>query len=133
MAWLQAFGRTGATQALADLAREKLPHTTMQLWMPDETSETEIYVGDSHHGRVLCDLPVHDGCEALLKTISEACRAHGLEGLTAMSTGFWPVLLVACRHHQLPIPPHFWIEAVTPPAPGDAVADAPPTDPKPAI
>jgi len=133
MAWLQAFGRTEAVQALADLAREKLPHTTMQLWMPGETSEAEIYVGDNNHGRALSDLPVKDGGEALLRTIAEACRTHRLDSLTAMATGFWPVLLVACRHHQLPVPPHFWIEAVTPTAPQEAGADAPAADPDPAI
>lgn len=112
--WLEGFGSAEAVQELANLAKEKLPHTTMQLWMPDEASEARIFEGHGH-GRALCGLPVHEGGAALVRTVSEACRTHGLEGIKSVSTKFWPVLLVACRHRQLPVPPHFWINALMPP------------------
>lgn len=123
-AWLQALDRPEAVQALADLSREKLPHTNMQLWMPDDETEARTYVGHDH-GRALCDLPVHEGGAELLRAITEACRIHGLGHITSISTGFWPVLLVACRHHQLPVPPHLWIEAMTPRPPQEGHGDAP--------
>lgn len=115
-AWLQALGRTETVQQLATLAAEKLEHCTLQLWMPDADSEPTLYVGDGEGGRALCDLPLADGGEAMLKTIAAACKDdEGLLALSAIRTGFWPVVLVACRHHHLPVPPGFWISALMPP------------------
>lgn len=115
-AWLQAFGKTDVVETMSTLVREKLEHCTLQLWMPDAMSEVELYVGDNGHGRALCDLPLSEGGTQLLATIAEACRTDTAFGqLSANKTGFWPVILVACRHHQLPIPPGFWIESLTPP------------------
>lgn len=116
MAWLEGLGCADAVQNLATLAQEKLAHTTMQSWMPDETSEARGFAGHDH-GRAICDLPVYEGGAALLRTIAEACRTHELNGIACMSANFWPVLLVACRHYQLPVPPHFWIDAMVAPPP----------------
>ncbi|MGD9584559.1 MAG: hypothetical protein AB7V26_12950 [Lysobacterales bacterium] len=113
-AWLQAFGQVEEVEMLSGLMREKLEHCTLQLWMPDVTSETKLYVGDTDHGKALCDLPLDKGGRQLLATIAEACRTDtAFENLSAIKTGFWPLALVACRHHQLPIPPGVWIESLT--------------------
>jgi hypothetical protein len=114
-AWLQGLGQVGEVEKLRTLVREELEHCTLQLWMPDATSEEEFFVGNNNHGRALCDLPLGEGGPQLLATISEACRMDTtFEGLSPIKTGFWPVILVACRHHQLPIPPGFWIESLSP-------------------
>lgn len=115
--WLQALGQVAVVETLSTLVREKLEHCTLQLWMPDDTSESELYVGESSHGRALCDLPLSEGGSQLLVTIAEGCRIDtAFRNLSAITTGFWPIILVACRHHQLPIPPAYWIEALTPPS-----------------
>lgn len=125
-AWLQAFGKVEAVEMLSTLVREKLGHCTLQLWMPDATSETKLYVGDNDHGKALCDLPLGEGGAQLLATIAEACRGDSaFESLSAIRTGFWPVVLVACRHYQLPVLPGFWIDSLLPPPMS-------PTEPQPA-
>lgn len=114
-AWLQALGDIDAVEKLSTLVREKLEHCTLQLWLPDTTSEAELFVGDNNHGRALCNLPLGEGGPQLIRTIAEACRTDtAFENLSPMKTGFWPLILVACRHHQLPIPPGFWIGSLTP-------------------
>jgi hypothetical protein len=91
--------------------------------MPDAKSEDEPCVGVNDHGQALCGLPLDEGGPQLLATIVEACGMKAaFESLSPIKTGFWPVILVACRHHQLPIPPGFWIESLIPVSePGDAL------------
>ena len=114
-AWLQAFGQVDVVDSLRALVREKLEHCTLQFWMPDATSEEQLYVGDNSHGRALCDLPLGEGGLQLLTTIAEVCRKDtDFQNLSPIKTGFWPVVLLACRHNQLPIPPGFWIGSLAP-------------------
>lgn len=115
-AWLQGLGQESTVEALQNLVREELEHCTLQLWMPDETWEDNFFMGGSGNGRALCDLPLAEGGSQLLETIAEACRKDtAFKDLSPNKTGFWPIILVACRHHQLPIPPTFWIEPLVPP------------------
>lgn len=117
-AWLQAFGRNDAVEALQKLVTKELEHCTLQLWMPDDTSEGALYVADKIHGRALCDLPLNEGGSQLLEIVAKACRTdNAFKSLSPMTTGFWPVIFVACRHYQLPIPPGFWIESLAPAPP----------------
>jgi hypothetical protein len=111
--WLHAFGATEAVEALSSLAREELKHCTLQLWLPDATSEEKLYVGDSSHGRALCELPLGKGGDKLHATIAEACSVNAdLQSLSPVESGFWPVIMVACHHYHLPIPPGFWINSL---------------------
>jgi len=113
-AWLHALRQTESVELMARLVQEKLQHCTLQLWMPDVESEASLYSGDSEGGHSLCNLPVEQGGDALLRTLVAACDGdEGLPALSAMNTGYWPVMLVACRHHQLPVPPGFWIDALS--------------------
>lgn len=115
-AWLHALGATEAVDALSSLAQKELKHCTFQLWLPDTTSEEKLYVGDSSHGRALCGLPLNKGGHQLIATIAEACRMDAdLQSLSAIKSGFWPVVMVACHHHQLPVPPGFWINSLMEP------------------
>lgn len=112
-AWLHALGATEAVEALSRLAQKELKHCTLQLWLPDASSEENLYVGNSSHGRALCGLPLNKGGHQLIATIAEACSTDsGLQGLSPIKSGFWPVVMVACHHHQLPIPPGFWISSL---------------------
>lgn len=114
-AWLQAFGKVDEVETLRTLVREELKHCTLQLWTPDATSEAKLFVGGNNHGRAICDLPLDEGGPQLLATIAEACSMDtAFENLSPIKTGLWPVILVACRHYQLPIPPGFWIKSLTP-------------------
>lgn len=111
--WLHALGATDAVEALSRLAQKELKHCTLQLWLPDTTSEEKLYLGDSSHGRAICGLPLNKGGRQLIATIAEACRMDAdSQSLSPIKTGFWPVVMVACHHYQLPIPPGFWIHSL---------------------
>ncbi|QHD05562.1 hypothetical protein [Pseudomonas sp. R76] len=114
--WLHALGATEAVEALSRLARKELKHCTLQLWLPDASSEEKFYVGDNSHGRAICGLPLDKGGQKLLATIAEACSMNAdLQNLSPVKSGFWPVVMVACHHYDLPVPPGFWINSLLDP------------------
>jgi hypothetical protein len=115
-AWLHALGANDVVDALTRLVQKELKECTLQLWLPDALSEEKLYMGGSSHGRALCGLPLNRGGRQLIATIAEACRMDvGLQNLSPIKSGFWPVIMVACHHHQLPIPPGFWISSLMEP------------------
>lgn len=116
--WLHALGATQDVEALSRLAQNELEHCTLQLWLPDATSEEKFYIGDRSHGRALCGLPLSKGGGKLLATIAEACSMNAdLKDLSPVKAGFWPVIMVACHHYKLPIPPGFWVHSLMDPDP----------------
>ena len=120
-AWLHALGQEDSVEDLSLVVREKLKHCTLQLWTPEIASEEDLYIGNRGHGRALCNLPLGEGGAQLLATIAEGCRMDkDFDNLSPNKTGFWPVIFVACRHYQLPIPPGFWINSLmVPPGSSD--------------
>ncbi|AXK57288.1 hypothetical protein [Pseudomonas protegens] len=117
-AWLHALGATEAVDSLSRLAQKELKHCTLQLWSPDATSEERFYIDGDSHGRALCGLPLHKGGSQLISTIAEACRTDSdLQNLSPIKSGFWPVIMVACHYHKLPIPPGFWVNSLLEPEP----------------
>jgi len=123
-AWLHALGEQPSVQVLKRLVQEKLSHCNLQLWMPDLASEDELYVREEGHGCALSNLSLESGAQALIDTIREACRRDkAFAALSAVKTGYWPLVLLACRHQGLPIPPQFWIDALAPEATGEEGAE----------
>lgn len=117
-AWLTAFDERASLETLESLANSVLNHCTLQLWLPDNSTEEALYNGGHGHGVALCDLPIVADGENLLKVIADACKKeNACEGLSAMTTGYWPIVLLACRHYRHPVPPHFWIDGLKPKAP----------------
>ncbi len=115
--FLSALSGTDALRTLTSLKAKELQHCTLQLWMPDESSEAGLYVGRRNHGLALCDLPLSATGNELLTAVRDACRdSKAFGGLSAIATGYWPVVLTACRHYRLPVPPQFWIDMVDPPS-----------------
>lgn len=114
-AWACALNLKDAVEKLAELKKSKLEHCTLQLWLPDAATEESIYRGKEEHGVALCDLPISSSCEELLDTISEACKKEmGFRELSANQTAYWPIILLACRHHRYPVPPQFWMDLLRP-------------------
>jgi hypothetical protein len=114
-AWLAAIKDQVALDRLSTLISKHLAHCTLQLWLPGKESERHLYLNDGLHGTALTDLPVEGDGSELLQSIEEACQANeGFPNLSAMRTGYWPVVLTACRHYRLPVPPQFWISRLIP-------------------
>lgn len=111
-AWATGVGHTPALQTLIKLKAEVLQHCTLQAWLPGDDTENGIYIGNTDHGFCLADLPVEGDGSALIDALQEACkRDETLASLSAVKLDVWPLVLVACRHHRLPVPPQFWIGA----------------------
>lgn len=111
--WTEALGRADLVRRLVRFANEKLGHCTMQLWVPSEDSEAHIYMNTDLHGAAITDLPIKEDCSGLFEAIVDACKSeHGTSALSAMRTGAWPIVLMACRHWRLPVPPDFYVHAL---------------------
>jgi hypothetical protein len=111
--WMWVLGAKEELRLLVKLKDEKLEHCTMQIWMPDAQSEELIYTVGNGHGAALVDLKISENGASLLETIVAECkRQTGFEQLSAIKIGAWPIVLLACKHNHLPIPPQFWAEAL---------------------
>jgi len=111
--WTAALGDGRALEALARLAAEKLSHCTMQVWLPTEESEPLMWRGQDGHGAAFFDIPItRDGSDTIEYILRECGPDTPFHALSAVKQGFWPLVLVACRHYRLPVPPHFWAAAL---------------------
>lgn len=118
VAFLSALGDRAALEQLAKLKAKELEHCTLQLWMPDQSSEDRLYIGDREHGIALCDLTISETGSELIKIVKEACdQSRDFQELSAVAMGYWPIVLTACRHFRFPVPPQFWIGMLDPPSP----------------
>ncbi len=121
----------GDGETLARLSRmyeHMLSHCNLQTWIPDEDSEASLYVGGASHGVALSDLPLTDTGADLVEILwEEVMGSKAWSRLSAISTGYWPVFLLACRRHRLPVPPQVWIAGAA-----EALGlTQPPPDPQP--
>lgn len=93
---------------VALMKEEVLGHCTFQYWFPDELTEDLLYTNAGRHGAALTDVCVDRPEAELLKQVFSECdAAPHFEDLSAVKFGWWPLVLVACRHHRLPVPLHF--------------------------
>lgn len=117
-AWASALKLPRARARLATLRKDVLMDTTMQMWLPDQDSETHHYLDTREHGHALLGLPIEPEGSALVDTVFEACASHpAFEDMSATKTGFWPIMLLASRHWRRPMPPQFYIGAMVDPLP----------------
>lgn len=124
-AFLTAFGDQDELTLLAQLQQKELAHCTLQVWLPDELSEDGFYLGGREHGMAICDLRLSRQGVALFDSIDEALKQEsGFDRLSAIVTGFWPIVLMACRHFRIPVPPQFWRPLLHRPAPNESGSGA---------
>lgn len=116
-AFLSAFENRKALEKLVDLKAKELEHCTLQVWLPDKSSEEAFYKGSHDHGVALCDLPISSTGNELIRAIKQASeQTAGYAELSAVVTGYWPIIVTACRHYRLPIPPQMWVDMVYDPS-----------------
>lgn len=114
-AFLSYFSDGESLAQLIDLKDKELQHCTLQLWIPDESSEAGLYVGNDDHGIGLCDLPLTIDGQEQIDTLDAAFKQEdAFDKLSAIATGYWPIVLAACHHYRLPVPPQFWRRIVAP-------------------
>ena len=109
--WSAALGATTALEKLAALAEGPLNQCTMQFWLPWTDSENHLWRTADGHGAALLDLPMVREPRKLLDYVLQECGpACPFEKLSAIKQGFSPLVLVACRHHRLPVPPQVFVK-----------------------
>lgn len=114
-AWLASFGLREDLEHLADVVAAQMEHCSLQLWLPDATSEAHLYVNDEPHGTSLMDLAVEVGGERLVNILQRALEAQPeTRDLSAVRENLWPIAFVAFRHYRWPVPPQFWAPAMNP-------------------
>lgn len=112
--WASVFNAETAIQTVAKLKDEELDHCNFQFWVPNDESEEQIYLGRELHGSSFNDIPVVAGTQETLEIVRHECAAsQDFDQLSAINFDHWPVLLTACRHYRLPIPPHLWMDLFT--------------------
>ncbi|MDO9223436.1 MAG: hypothetical protein Q7U20_06955 [Caulobacter sp.] len=112
-AWAAAMGLTPSLETLSKLVAEKLGHCTMQLWSTATDSDANLYTNEHNHGRALCDLPITATGRELVAMVAEDCKTdQSWSDLSAVQAGFEPIVLLACRHWRVPLPPDIYIGPV---------------------
>lgn len=129
--WAAGHGSEKAVTALAEFKREHLEHCNFQLWFPNEDSEAGLFRGSDRHGDVLSDIPADAEARETWAYVQAECTANPhFDQLSAIRLGHWPILLMACRHYRLPVPPQAWLCLMpNQPAPVEFEVDAEPTQP----
>lgn len=110
--WLDAIGADDARSQLTDVLIRDLEHCTQQVWLPDSASENQLWSGNREHGVAIPGLDLREPT-AYEQVLQKACEDHPeINEMTALKIGLWPILLAACRHYRMPIPPQLWFLSV---------------------
>lgn len=105
--WAALLGDNTTYSKVSAMKQELLQHCTFQFWYPDERSELHFYANDDHHGAALSGLAIdHPMDEFLAQVFGECERSPQFKELSAVKFGWWPLVIVACRHYRLPLPLH---------------------------
>jgi hypothetical protein len=78
-----------------------------QFWYPDDQSEERFYTDNGPHGAVLSHVCVDRSREEFLAQVFGECdQSPQFKELSAVKFGWWPLIVLACRHYRLPLPLH---------------------------
>lgn len=107
--WASLYGDEQIFKRVKTIKSDHLQHCNFQLLFPGDTSEQNLYTNTENHGAMLSDVEVNRPLEAFADQIFGECdHSPHFKELSAVKYGFWPLVLVACRHYRLPIPIHFF-------------------------
>lgn len=105
--WAALFDFDDIYAEIAALKQQDMQHCNFQLWYPDESSEKRIYTNSDGHGAALSEITIDRRKADLIKQVFDECEhSPHFDELSAVKCGFWPLIVVACRHYRLPLPPH---------------------------
>ena len=109
VAWLDKLGLRESRNRLASCIERDLQHTTQQIWVPDSDTDEKLWSGSTNHGVVITGLPLFGSPAQYTKFLGQIAVDHAaFNDLSTTRTGFSPILLMACRHFRLPVPPQLW-------------------------
>ncbi|MCY4489824.1 MAG: chemotaxis protein [Deltaproteobacteria bacterium] len=107
--WAAATNDTETLGLLTDFVAGRYKHSTLQLLYPGTDTESLLYRGNVNHGLAFTDIAIKRSCKDVLSPIKAECNAsREFWSLSAVTHGLWPLVILASRHHRVPVPPHFW-------------------------
>ncbi|MFZ3019443.1 MAG: hypothetical protein WA056_13410 [Gallionella sp.] len=107
--WAALAKEKGLYDKVAELKRESLGHCNFQYWYPDENSEEYFYTNKDAHGATLSHVCIDRKPDEFLAQVFGECEQNlYFEELSAAKVGWWPLIIVACRHYRLPLPLHLF-------------------------
>lgn len=105
--WAALLGFDDLYTEVAAFKEKHLQHCNFQFWYPDENTEAIFYTNSDAHGATLSNVCVDQPKEELLRQAFNECdHSPHFRNLSAVRLGFWPLIVVACRHYRLPLPLH---------------------------
>lgn len=108
VAW--ANGEDDVLREIGAFQAERMAHCNFQTWVPNSRTEDMIWHGERRQGSALGNLVVGDDGAQLINALRKEAGANvDYPALSAIRLEHWPVLLLACRHYRLPIPPQLWL------------------------
>lgn len=109
LVWLTMIGDKKRADNLRSTLLEYAPHMTHQIWIPDARTDEVFWKGDRDHGAAVPGLPLNDSLEAVFNLLNRVIKEYPLdERVSAVRSHMTPILLMACRHYRMPVPPHVW-------------------------
>ena len=106
--WSSITGDVETLNFLADFASGHYQHSTLQLWYPGPDTEEHLYRGSANHGLAATDIRIERHPDDMLASVrSECTNSAAFLSLSPLSYDLWPLLILASRHHRVPVPPHF--------------------------
>jgi len=107
--WMHYVTEPANIVVFTERIQKMIPNCTHQAWFPDENTDKHIWSGNTDHGICVTDLAPERGHDALAETLNQAIKSCPAVGeLSAVKSGLTPMLLTACRHYRMPVPPNFW-------------------------
>lgn len=106
--WATLLNDAETYQKVAQFKQKHLQHCNFQFWYPDDGSEKYFYTDKDSHGAVLSHVCVdRQQDEFLAQVFGECDQSPHFKELSAIKFGWWPLIVIACRHYRLPIPLQF--------------------------
>jgi len=94
------------SKELEEFSTEKLSHSTLQYWYPNQHSEQNMYSNSNTHGSASTDFPMNGNLA--IKFVAQECHnAVSFRNMSAVIKGKAPLILLACRCYRYPVPFHY--------------------------
>ncbi len=94
------------SKELENFATDKLAHSTLQYWYPNQHSEQSMYSNSDIHGSASTNFPMNGNLA--LEHITQECRnTDSFKKMSSVTKRKAPLVLAACRCYRYPVPFHY--------------------------
>ena len=90
---------------VVDIVKKFLKECDFQVWFPEPLSEDAFYTNSNNHGMQLVSQNLIEGAK-FMETVFRECDKRPLPYVCAHGA-FGGLILLGCRVHRCPLPPHF--------------------------